>query len=300
MADTAVLMDLKNLLMASAILVSTTSCVANLELSETDGGSDPVGGGSEETDSGESTASGSMGAAATVGGDRDWISEFSEGRCEALFACGCERQTLYIDQETCIAVTAEALTEREAAAGLVGADRFSSSCYASKLEHLTGDTCGPLAPPASFTTVMDAAYCPLFVGASEEGEACLGPSRSLLAPFDKGDSSCAEGLYCEESVCVRLPSEGEACLPEGNLGQCASPLACIDEACVPRREPGEPCDLIGQCEESLWCVEGVCVPRGAVGGSCMTGFDCISASCIDDVCQPPVPALCGPYSYVLE
>jgi len=84
-------------------------------------------------------------------------------------------------------------------------------------------------------------------------------------------SGCESGARCEDSVCVPLRAEGEACTYELN-GECAYGLACIDKECTPPIESAESCTIGSECR----MVGEQCNPRGRCGPLGQIGDLCIS------------------------
>jgi hypothetical protein len=113
-----------------------------------------------------------------------------------------------------------------------------------------------------------------------EGEVCgTGGSGGLVL------RTCAQGLSCEDQVCVREGDEGDACgagLPcaEGlfcdAMDQCAA-LAGVDEACSPEA---------GTCSDDLVCdpATSTCRPRAALGAPCTVDVGCAAQVCVS--CRP--------------
>jgi hypothetical protein len=104
-----------------------------------------------------------------------------------------------------------------------------------------------------------------------------------------------DGLFCsnETQVCEPLPRVGEAC-PQAH---CEKDTYCSLGKCVAAVTSG-PCDSRDQCAHTSKCnIDTLtCEPRKANGESCNDLDDCLSASCVGDVCRDwsvATPARCA-------
>ena len=141
---------------------------------------------------------------------------------------------------------------------------------------------------------------PMFSGTLGNGEACTtstecisrecwteGCTKACCVGYCAGDikptigeigdpcrlSGCVAGARCEDSVCVPLRAEGEACTYELN-GECAYGLACIDKVCTSPIESGESCTIASECR----MIGESCNPRGTCGPVGQLGDLCISSN----------------------
>jgi hypothetical protein len=104
-----------------------------------------------------------------------------------------------------------------------------------------------------------------------------------------------EGLFCSNvtHVCEALPRLGESC-PQ-NL--CERDTYCGFRTCLAATTTG-PCDSRDECTHTSNCNVDThtCEPRQANGAACDTMDECLSASCVGDVCRDwsvATPARCA-------
>lgn len=134
-----------------------------------------------------------------------------------------------------------------------------------------------------------------------EGLACDPQSKTCVAALAEGDAcaelswACGEGLQCGflSGVCVVEPTLGEPC---PDLA-CAEGT-CIAGVCSSPVKRGGPCRGTPECGYPLYCeivsdFSGTCQPRKAMGAPCADLDECESFTCIDGVCGPVEPWICG-------
>lgn len=269
-------------------VVLSSACVADLEL-DTDG---PDG---TDTDA-QTSSTGFVETPPTEGaelpdvyGDIEaWAQDYAQRRCDALYACGCDKPGSSLDStDTCVEDVASVMAER-ARFGLAHALPLSSSCL-MELESLADPTlCGVTAPPAAF-----AGWCSLFDGPGQEGEACE-ETEFLLIP----ENTCADGLTCLHGICTAPPELGSPCLEEEDIFNvlCDGGAYCSDAGtCEPLVGEGGACSTV-ECKPGLECsTEGLCEAVRATGAACTYGGQCVSQFCTEGTCDPPAPVLCGPF-----
>jgi len=132
--------------------------------------------------------------------------------------------------------------------------------------------------------------CALWVGDGREGDVCETSS---------GLTTCAPGLRCGlMEVCEieePLPELGADCVDFDLILRCADGLACEEGVCVPTPEIGQRCE--STCVEGAYCDEQVCVEGPGLGAPCRVAGNpdecAASLACIDDVCVDAPPTICG-------
>jgi hypothetical protein len=121
----------------------------------------------------------------------------------------------------------------------------------------------------------------MLVGAVAENAAC------------DGSEECLPGLECWGDVCVRPPTEGQACHPQYD---CASGHYCADDGLCHRYQgSGGPCPEGSlACGDGLYCDDrdDTCAPYLGNGESCAHA----SWACGDDLhCSEAAGEICRPY-----
>lgn len=119
----------------------------------------------------------------------------------------------------------------------------------------------------------------IVVGLRAEGEQC------------ESDDDCESGLECPDVVCVRMPLEGDPCLPDET---CASDHFCdADGTCRAYRRAGEDCPEGWECDSDFYCDprSGTCEPYLGAGEGC----DHASWACDDDLYCTSGTRTCAPY-----
>lgn len=124
-------------------------------------------------------------------------------------------------------------------------------------------------------------------GACDAKLVCDGGACKAVGALPKAGEPCAQfcafGSLCASSVCVALPREGEACVPNDTGPECAAGLRCDDasKACK-RRFAGE-VEPGGVCGEDDFCKGGTCR-----GGRCVA-YAKLGEACGDEGASPGDP-----------
>ncbi|MBI2893289.1 MAG: hypothetical protein HYY06_07030 [Deltaproteobacteria bacterium] len=119
----------------------------------------------------------------------------------------------------------------------------------------------------------------ILVGLRGAGDAC------------ESDGDCQEGLECPDDTCVRMPLEGDPCLPDD---ECASDHFCdADGTCREYRGPGGACPEGWECDSDLYCDprSGTCAPYLDAGEGCGHA----TWACGDDLYCASGSQSCAPY-----
>lgn len=93
--------------------------------------------------------------------------------------------------------------------------------------------------------------------------------------------SCAEGLFCNGSVCKAIPAAGQECPDE----VCQDGLSCVYVTadtkweCVAPHAATESCADGAGCVDTARCVSGTCVALTADGGACKNWYECLHGWC---------------------
>ncbi len=119
-----------------------------------------------------------------------------------------------------------------------------------------------------------------------------------------GNGDCMDDLVCNFGNCGEPQGLDETCDEKAqHIGPvCKDGLACINGACVPAGQEGEPCmpayAWIGDqiCEGDLHCIDGICSEAGGEGEPCIddddyaeTGTCDAGLRCVDEICTPSAP-----------
>lgn len=110
------------------------------------------------------------------------------------------------------------------------------------------------------------------------------------------DSACGDAGYCDESPpdvqrCIALTQLGEGERCDLGAAVCAEGLLCEDGLCVPRSNMSGPCVTDHYCPSNGWCDGGICSPRAPVGGVCENDGQCVAISwCSNGVCTERIEA----------
>ncbi len=122
------------------------------------------------------------------------------------------------------------------------------------------------------------------------GAACEAP---------KGDSNCANDLYCPHGTCVPRLHVGDYCGDGSSVDQweaCSSGSKCRALTCKPVVEvpAGDVCDDdLLLCGTGMFCAEGHCrapVADVGLGGACVIDACAPALRCRGGVCAPPAQA----------
>jgi hypothetical protein len=113
-------------------------------------------------------------------------------------------------------------------------------------------------------------------------------------PGDRANnSSCTYGEQCQSGVCelaegtfcgtckARLPAGG-SCMP--GTRECQDGLFCVDSVCTKLGSDGDACTSASQCDWGLTCVGGLCVGLKSQGAACADVIECDPAQ--DLTCVP--------------
>lgn len=269
-------------------LLAPACVVKDLELGDTDDAeaSSGEGGAMSETTDAQDTGPGSIPT-----DPARFAEDIATQRCAAMQACSCfAPEDRWADPEVCEADIRDSLQLR-AELALGSGLHVDPACWAMQLDQLAGDDCAPAGPQEQLAVEV-AAFCPLFVGDGQQGDACERLEAGLSF-----DSTCAAGLVCDDGACAAMPTLGDPCI--ATLPMCALDATCVNGTCSARGGIGDACDD-WTCDVALRCGDDeVCEPRTGPGGSCEYSFECSSGRCRDAQCEPQAAALCGPYVYEL-
>jgi hypothetical protein len=160
-------------------------------------------------------------------------------------------------------------------AGRLAFDGVAAAACLAELE--AADTCTPV------DFLLRAPACTaLFSPQTAVAQDCY-KDATLHFTVIGATSECQAG-YCAADqcpgTCEPWLEEGEACA----VGQCGPDLACVEEACAPRRGEGEECPQEDACQDGWTCIGNVCrVPSqpgdSCYGELCSLGFNCIEGEC---------------------
>jgi hypothetical protein len=151
----------------------------------------------------------------------------------------------------------------------------SSQCPACQACNLGGTgTCTPVAA----NTPAPASFC------ADEGAASCGTNGKC-----DGAGGCqkyADGTSCSQAAC---PAGGATLTKAGTCqgGSCSKPTqGCAPYFCNGVADCQATCNGDTDCATTHYCtaVGGTCVPKLANGKDCKAGGQCMSGSCVDDVC----------------
>jgi hypothetical protein len=83
-------------------------------------------------------------------------------------------------------------------------------------------------------------------------DVCSFALRDAATPGDacSSQSGLCEGGFCDEGLCVTLPTLGEACPYDGLVCEGGT---CVGGVCAPPGDIGDPCILQGGCMPGLYC-----------------------------------------------
>lgn len=104
----------------------------------------------------------------------------------------------------------------------------------------------------SCSTTMDVAPCSARRALACEATKCTEHPYALEGEAcGLGVAFCTTGLRCDNTLCVSLPKDGEAC----ERGRCAPGLYCAGSVvCVAKRDVGGDCQTSIECSTGLGCV----------------------------------------------
>ncbi|WP_156041042.1 hypothetical protein [Chondromyces apiculatus] len=168
-------------------------------------------------------------------------------------------------------------------------------CAAAPAAVAIGGACGEL-------PCVDEAYCEI-TGEVEEGVPPVGTCEARRDNGENCSASnaCKDGQRCDLSTgqgrCYILSPEGEQCNATLDVACLASDNWCDPAAntCVKLPSPGQACTPNGRCIGHAYCAEGTCLARPKETEACTgNGPYCLGdLRCEMDICiPPPTPRVC--------
>ncbi len=239
--------------------------------------------------------------------DSEYGRRLAEHLCAVQTACDCDEELLIPDCEARV-LREFLVTEQRALDAGIERDEACFEEMLASIDELV--SCLPV--PES-----QGVSCRVYTAGADVGEPCR------IYDFFPFMTECRAGLYCDGGFCrgpidPHILHEGEICTetqglrPTGDLGQCAVGLDCDmfdTRTCVPSPywppiPTGEVCASLTPCEPGSYCRTtepeelpsednpGICTPHTPEGQPCTHFLECTTV-CIDGVCEPPPPRLCG-------
>ena len=167
---------------------------------------------------------------------------------------------------------------------------------------------GPVGKGATCTTVNGSDNCEQGLACGGDGvciDPCAEPKVPKIGEVCGGLLGCEEGAYCEldslTPICQPLPVAGQPCTESQSW--CAEGLLCDTsdpDQSLCAAPPGVGQECIGfQCAEGLLCDgsmnPAVCAAAPTLGEACPFGACVTPYVCNDNVCEEPLPQICGVY-----
>lgn len=242
--------------------------------------------------------------------------------CEAWVTCDCaDYPDSFANQAAC-----ESSVEADFAAEIAAADAagltYDADCMGDLLATYDSFGCTTLAELLEEPETLVALYtaCKPFYGDDAAGTACTDAQ-------DVPGDSCAQGLRCEDAVCVTLALKdagescsfgdicegGTYCVPVETLeepvcaalpgigGTCLGPTdACDfaaycdqgDKTCKALPAVGQSCEMALRCAKNAFCEDMMCRAAPEAGEPC-TEVCASGSTCVGEVCRVDAPLVCG-------